>query len=50
MPYEQEIFVQEVIWSIFSFNPWDGELRKQLDQKALAEPGKIPNLTLRIRV
>ncbi len=44
--YEHKIFVQGVIWNIFSFDQWGVELGKQLANKILAElPGaeKIDN-------
>lgn len=42
--YEHKIFVQGVIWNIFSFDQWGVELGKQLAQKILPElnnPRKI---------
>jgi len=42
--YEHKIFVQGVIWNIFSFDQWGVELGKQLAQKILPEleqPGEI---------
>ncbi|MBW2144390.1 MAG: glucose-6-phosphate isomerase [Deltaproteobacteria bacterium] len=35
--YEHKIFVQGVIWNIFSFDQWGVELGKQLAKKILAE-------------
>jgi glucose-6-phosphate isomerase len=35
--YEQKIFVQGVIWNIFSFDQWGVELGKQLANKVLTE-------------
>jgi glucose-6-phosphate isomerase len=35
--YEQKIFVQGVIWNIFSFDQWGVELGKQLARKILPE-------------
>ena len=35
--YEQKIFVQGVIWNIFSFDQWGVELGKQLANKILPE-------------
>ena len=35
--YEHKIFVQGVIWNIFSFDQWGVELGKQLAQKILPE-------------
>ncbi|MDR3272266.1 MAG: glucose-6-phosphate isomerase [Flavobacteriaceae bacterium] len=35
--YEQKIFVQGVIWNIFSFDQWGVELGKQLANKVLPE-------------
>ncbi|QDP86552.1 glucose-6-phosphate isomerase [Chryseobacterium sp. SNU WT5] len=35
--YEHKIFVQGVIWNIFSFDQWGVELGKQLAQKVLPE-------------
>jgi glucose-6-phosphate isomerase len=35
--YEHKIFVQGVIWNIFSFDQWGVELGKQLSQKILPE-------------
>ena len=35
--YEHKIFVQGVIWNIFSFDQWGVELGKQLANKVLAE-------------
>jgi glucose-6-phosphate isomerase len=37
--YEHKIFVQGVIWNIFSFDQWGVELGKQLAQKILPELG-----------
>ncbi len=42
--YEHKIFVQGVIWNIFSFDQWGVELGKQLAKKILPEltdPGKV---------
>jgi glucose-6-phosphate isomerase len=42
--YEHKIFVQGVIWNIFSFDQWGVELGKQLAQKILSElEGKAPD-------
>jgi len=35
--YEHKIFVQGVIWNIFSFDQWGVELGKQLAQNILPE-------------
>jgi glucose-6-phosphate isomerase len=35
--YEHKIFVQGVIWNIFSFDQWGVELGKQLAQKIQPE-------------
>jgi glucose-6-phosphate isomerase len=35
--YEHKIFVQGVIWNIFSFDQWGVELGKQLAKKILPE-------------
>ncbi len=35
--YEHKIFVQGVIWNIFSFDQWGVELGKQLAKKILYE-------------
>ena len=35
--YEQKIFVQGVIWNIFSFDQWGVELGKQLANRILPE-------------
>lgn len=35
--YEHKIFVQGVIWNIFSFDQWGVELGKQLTKKVLPE-------------
>jgi glucose-6-phosphate isomerase len=35
--YEHKIFVQGVVWNIFSFDQWGVELGKQLAQKILPE-------------
>jgi glucose-6-phosphate isomerase len=35
--YEHKIFVQGVIWNIFSFDQWGVELGKQLANKILPE-------------
>jgi glucose-6-phosphate isomerase len=37
--YEHKIFVQGVVWSIFSFDQWGVELGKQLAKKILPELG-----------
>ncbi len=37
--YEHKIFVQGVIWNIFSFDQWGVELGKQLAKKILPELG-----------
>jgi len=41
--YEHKIFVQGVIWNIFSYDQWGVELGKQLASKILDEvqSGKI---------
>ena len=38
--YEHKIFVQGVVWNIFSFDQWGVELGKQLAQKILPELGE----------
>ncbi|HWR89097.1 MAG TPA: glucose-6-phosphate isomerase [Dissulfurispiraceae bacterium] len=44
--YEHKIFVQGVIWNIFSFDQWGVELGKQLAKKILPElAGEIPVYT-----
>ena len=35
--YEHKIFVQGVVWNIFSFDQWGVELGKQLAKKILPE-------------
>ena len=35
--YEQKIFVQGVIWNVYSFDQWGVELGKQLAKKILPE-------------
>jgi glucose-6-phosphate isomerase len=35
--YEHKIFVQGVIWNVFSFDQWGVELGKQLANKILPE-------------
>jgi len=35
--YEHKIFVQGIIWNIFSFDQWGVELGKQLANKILPE-------------
>ena len=35
--YEHKIFVQGVIWNIFSYDQWGVELGKQLAAKVLGE-------------
>src|SRR4029079_7784386 len=35
--YEHKIFVQGIIWNIYSFDQWGVELGKQLAQKVLPE-------------
>lgn len=35
--YEHKIFVQGIIWNIFSYDQWGVELGKQLANKILAE-------------
>jgi glucose-6-phosphate isomerase len=35
--YEHKIFVQGVIWNIFSYDQWGVELGKQLASKVLGE-------------
>ena len=37
--YEHKIFVQGVIWNIFSFDQWGVELGKQLANRILPELG-----------
>jgi len=37
--YEHKIFVQGIIWNIFSFDQWGVELGKQLAKKILPELG-----------
>ncbi len=37
--YEHKIFVQGVIWNIFSFDQWGVELGKQLAKRILPELG-----------
>nr|WP_306429640.1 hypothetical protein [Sphingobacterium sp. E70] len=37
--YEHKIFVQGVIWNIYSFDQWGVELGKQLANKILPELG-----------
>ncbi len=37
--YEHKIFVQGVVWNIFSFDQWGVELGKQLAKKILPELG-----------
>ncbi len=39
--YEHKIFVQGVIWNIFSFDQWGVELGKQLARKILAELERV---------
>jgi glucose-6-phosphate isomerase len=43
--YEHKIFVQGVIWNIFSYDQWGVELGKQLASKVLNEinENKISN-------
>jgi glucose-6-phosphate isomerase len=43
--YEHKIFVQGVIWNIFSYDQWGVELGKQLASKVLKEinENKISN-------
>ncbi|MDD4202476.1 MAG: glucose-6-phosphate isomerase [Candidatus Omnitrophica bacterium] len=43
--YEHKIFVQGVIWNIFSFDQWGVELGKQLAQSILPELEKEKNVT-----
>jgi len=43
--YEHKIFVQGVIWNIFSFDQWGVELGKQLANKILAELPGAENIT-----
>ncbi|XOD68796.1 MAG: glucose-6-phosphate isomerase [Flavobacteriales bacterium AspAUS03] len=38
--YEHKIFVQGIIWNIFSFDQWGVELGKQLAQKILPDLGR----------
>jgi glucose-6-phosphate isomerase len=35
--YEHKIFVQGIIWNIFSFDQWGVELGKQLAKRILSE-------------
>ncbi|MEA5428543.1 glucose-6-phosphate isomerase [Arcicella lustrica] len=44
--YEHKIFVQGVIWNIFSFDQWGVELGKQLANKILPELTSEENITL----
>jgi glucose-6-phosphate isomerase len=37
--YEHKIFVQGIVWNIFSFDQWGVELGKQLAQQILPELG-----------
>ncbi|GBD97784.1 MAG TPA: glucose-6-phosphate isomerase [Nitrospirae bacterium] len=43
--YEHKIFVQGVIWNIFSFDQWGVELGKQLAKKILPELGDDKEIT-----
>lgn len=43
--YEHKIFVQGVIWNIYSFDQWGVELGKQLAQKILPELGSDTNVS-----
>jgi glucose-6-phosphate isomerase len=43
--YEHKIFVQGVIWNIFSFDQWGVELGKQLAKKILPELGDDQHVT-----
>jgi len=43
--YEHKIFVQGVIWNIFSFDQWGVELGKQLAGKILPELGRYDPVT-----
>jgi glucose-6-phosphate isomerase len=43
--YEHKIFVQGVIWNIFSYDQWGVELGKQLAQKILRELRDEKNVT-----
>ncbi len=43
--YEHKIFVQGVIWNIFSFDQWGVELGKQLAKKILPELAGSENVT-----
>jgi glucose-6-phosphate isomerase len=43
--YEHKIFVQGVIWNIFSFDQWGVELGKQLANKILPELEKADSVT-----
>jgi glucose-6-phosphate isomerase len=43
--YEHKIFVQGVIWNIFSFDQWGVELGKVLAKKILAEMKEGPSVT-----
>ena len=43
--YEHKIFVQGVIWNIFSFDQWGVELGKQLAGKILPELEKTEKIT-----
>ncbi|MCP4110097.1 MAG: glucose-6-phosphate isomerase [Desulfobacteraceae bacterium] len=42
--YEHKIFVQGIIWNIFSFDQWGVELGKQLAKKILAELDNNENI------
>ena len=43
--YEHKIFVQGIIWNIFSFDQWGVELGKQLANKILPELLSDENIT-----
>lgn len=44
--YEHKIFVQGVIWNIYSFDQWGVELGKQLAGKIIPELDKKENTTV----
>jgi len=43
--YEHKIFVQGVVWNIFSFDQWGVELGKQLAKEILPELEGDENIT-----
>jgi glucose-6-phosphate isomerase len=43
--YEHKIFVQGIIWNIFSFDQWGVELGKQLANKILPELSTADEVT-----